>query len=357
MINRSVAYFTNGAFSSLFGIQISDTPKVVIVARKHYSIEKQSYPALSLIELKSLLKIKNEQANKLKPITTINANKDIDGFDVTTVQFTQYQELLAKAWVLIPETALLYNHRDEKSLLQLATPSGNLFYSQTKNTSHSAYAQGLISNLITYKHSVGIAETMQATLINEQQYFAYLASMLDQKPISELLKQCMFNYKQQANPIKLHLLYIGPLLSVTLYILVALGWQWLGVYNLQKEMGAQNQQANIVLTQKNELDGLNKKIELFNQHIGTQTTVYEHWDIINSALKNNMSIDAFSLTNAQIQLKGSAPSANEVINAVSQEPIVAGVIFSGGVRKYKGEDKFTLEITLKAQVQELNNEK
>lgn len=350
-----MAYFANGVFSSLFVVTKPLTPKIVIVARKHYAIENQSYPALSLVELKSLLKIKNEQAGRLKAITTIETNKDIDGFNVTTIQFTQHLDLLAKAWVLIPETALLYSHNDEKSLLQLTTPAGELFYSQTKNTSHSAYAQGLISNLATYKHSAGIAEATQATAISEQQYLAYLASRLTQKPVAELLKQCMFNFKHQANPIKLHLLYIAPLLSVTLYIAIAFGWQWLSVYNLQSEMGAQSQQANKVLMQKNELDALNKKIAVFNQHIGTKSTVYKHWDIINSALKNDMSIDIFSAKNAQIQLRGSAPNANKVINAISKEPIVAGVIFAGGVRKYRGEDKFTLEITLKAQ--EPSNEK
>lgn len=357
MLNKSVAYFANGVFSSLFATAQLNAPKIVIVARKHYSIEQQSYPALSLIELKSLLKIKSEQASTLKAITTIETNKDIDGFNVTTMQFTQHLDLLAKAWVLIPETALLYNHNDEKSLLQLTTPAGELFYSQTKNTSHSAYAQGLISNLATYKHSAGIAEATQATYIDEPQYFAYLANRLTQKPVAELLKQCMFNFKQQTNPIKLHLLYIAPLLSVTLYIAIALGWQWLGVYSLQQEMSTQSQQANKVLMQKNELDRLNKQAALFNQHIGTTSTVYQHWDIINSALKNDMSIDIFSAKNAQIQLRGSAPNANKVINAISKEPIVAGVIFAGGVRKYRGEDKFTLEITLKAQTQEPSNEK
>ncbi|MDC3212123.1 hypothetical protein NQU47_06035 [Pseudoalteromonas distincta] len=357
MLNKSVAYFANGVFSSLFETAQPNAPKIVIVARKHYSIQQQSYPALSLTELKSLLKIKSEQASTLKPITIIEVNKDIDGFNVTTIQFTQHLELLAKAWVLIPETTLLYNHNDEKSLLQLTTPAGELFYSQTKNTSHSAYAQGLINNLATYKHSVGIADTAQTTHINSQQYFAYLANMLTKKPFSELLKQCMFNFKQQTNPIKLHLLYIAPLLSVTLYIAIAFGWQWLSVYNLQNKMGTQSEQANQVLAQKNELDALNKKIGVFNQYIGSKNTVYEHWDIINSVLKNDMTIDIFSQTNGQIQLRGSAPNANKVINAVSQNPNVAGVIFAGGVRKYKGEDKFTLQITLKMQTQEPSNEK
>lgn len=355
MLNKSVAYFANGAFSALFETALSNTPKIVIVARKHYSIEQESYPALSLAELKSMLKIKSEQINTVKPITIIEANKDIDGFNVTTIRFTQYTEQLAKAWLLIPETALLYNHNNEKTLLQLSTPAGELFYSQTKNTSHSAYAQGLINNLVTYKHSVGIADTIQAEQIEAPQYLVYLANTLSQKPLPELLKQCMFNYQQQSNPLKLHLLYIAPLLSVTLYIALSWGWQWLSVYNLQQEVSAQSQQANKVLTQKNQLDALNNKTALFNQYVGSKSTVYQHWDILNSALKNQMSIDIFSQQNGQIQIRGSAPNANKVINAVSQQPMVAGVIFSGGVRKYRGEDKFTLEITLKAQ--EHGNEK
>lgn len=355
-LNKSVAYFADGVFSSLFATALSSTPKIVIVARKHYSIEQQSYPALSLAELKSLLKIKSEQANTVKPITTIEVNKDIDGFNVTTIQFTQHQPLLAKAWLLIPETVLLYNHTTEKSLLQLSTPAGELFYSQTKNTSHSAYAQGLINNLMTYKHSVGIADAITATHIDKPQYLAHLATMLKQKPISELLKNSMVNYhQQQAKPIKLHLLYIAPLLSVTLYIALALGWQWFSVYNLQQAVNEQSQQANKVLTQKNELDALNKQIAIFNQHVGSKSTVYQHWDIISSVLKNDMSIDTFSQVQGKIQIRGSAANANAVINAVSQQPQVAGVIFNGGVRKYRGEDQFTLEITLKPQ--EPSNEK
>ena len=355
MLNKSVAYFANGEFNVLFETALSNTPKIVIVARKHYSIEQQSYPALSLTELKSLLKIKGEQANTLKPITTIEPNKDIDGFDVTTIKFTHYTEQLAKAWLLIPETALLYNHHTEKSLQQLATPAGVLFFSQTKNTSHSAYARGLINNLVTYKHSVGIADTTPAEQVEAPQYLAYLANMLSQKPLPELLKHCRFNYQQQSNPLKLHLLYIAPLLTITLYIALAWGWQWLSVYNLQQEVSAQSQQANKVLTQKNQLDALNSKTALFNQYVGSKSTVYQHWDILNSALKNEMNIDIFSQQNGQIQIRGSAPNANKVINAVSQQPMVAGVIFSGGVRKYRGEDKFTLEITLNAQ--EHGNEK
>lgn len=344
---NGLGYFANGNVTPLYESSNNFKPWLLIVARKHYSIQYKSYPALSLAELKSLLKINQQHQSDLKSLIEVTINKEIDGFDVKTITFNnEYVEQLSKAWLLIPETEVLNQQLADKQLYELHTPAGLLFYSQSDFASHSAYCGGLIHNITTYKHSIGVADNVTVNKISQQHYFNFLAEQLNALNLANLPKIATINKKNKITSWQLHALYWGPLLSITLFLAVAAGWQWFSINQTEQLIASQSENANQLLSQKQQLDQLNSKVVLFNQHIAKHPSVLSDWEVVNSALSTGMIINRFSFRQGQLTLSGESANANATISEISKLPQVKSAIFASGVRKYRGSERFEIEIIL-----------
>lgn len=346
-LKNSLGYFAAGKVTSVYSDANNFKPWLFIVSRKHYAITHISYPALSLAELKSLLKISAEDKTGIKPIVDIKANKEIDGFDVRKITFDdKYSEELSQAWVLIPETEILAQQAINKTLYELYTPSGLLFFSQSDITSHSAYCGGLIPNSSIYKHSIGLADNVAVNEVISEQYFCFLAKHFKELNIAKFFKIIALNQSNKITSVQLHALYWGPLLSITLYLAVAAGWQWFSINQVEQKIASQSGSANLLLAQKQQLDTLNDKVILFNQRIAKSPTVLSDWEIINAALKTGMAISRFSSRQEEIILIGESQSANTTIREISKLPQVKSAIFKNGVRKSRSSERFEIGITL-----------
>lgn len=347
---NSLGYLANGAISPIYKECSNFKPFFIIVARKHYSITRQSYPALNMAELKAMLKINQQQYAGIKPLINIKVNKEIDGFDVTTIIFDQECAQLAQGTkVLIPETAILFKQSDnKKQLFELNTPQGVLFFSRSGENTHSAYCRGLIQNIAAYKHSIGLADDITPTVITEQDYFTFIAEQFNAIAITDISKLAVFNYQHTIKSTQLHALYWGPLISVTLFFAVLTGWQYLSNESSQQKIESKADNANQLLAQKQQLDELNSKVMLVEKQLKQYPVTSSDWDIVQSALATDMLIDRFASRQGVITLSGQSKSANTTIAAVAKLPQVDSAIFKSGVRKYRGTEKFEIEIVLHA---------
>jgi len=351
-LKNTLGYLANGGITPIYEDCTHFKPFFVVVARKHYSITRKSYPALNMTELKALLKINQQQYSDAKPLVEIKPNKEIDGFDVTTIVFDQECAALATgSKVLIPETAILSKQSTaEKQLFELTTPQGVLFFSRSGTTTHSAYCKGLIQNIAAYKHSIGLADDIEPTIISQSAYFRFLAEQFNALAIADLAKISVFNYQHKIKSTQLHALYWGPLISVTLYFAVMAGWQWLSINATKQAIENQADNANQLLSQKQQLDDLNNKVTLLETQVKQNPAVFSDWDIVHSALSTGMLIDKFSSRQGVITLSGESKSANTTIAAIAKLSQVDSAIFKSGVRKYRGSEKFEIEITLHTEV-------
>lgn len=347
-LKNSLGYLAKGAIEPIYSDCKKFKPFFIVVARKHYSITRKSYPALNMTELKALLKINQQEFSNVKPLVDIKVNKEIDGFDVTTIVFDQQcAELATGSKVLIPETAILSKQNTtEKQLFELNTPQGLLFFSRSGTSTHSAYCKGLIQNITAYKHSIGLGDNVEPTVVEQHEYFAFLAEQFNTLTIADLAKISVFNYQHKVKSTQLHALYWAPLMSVTLYFAVMTGWQWLSINSSQQAIANQTDNANQLLSQKQQLDNLNTQVAMFNQQIMQTPLVLSDWDIVHSALSTGMSIDRFSSRQGVITLSGESKNANKTIAEIAKLPQVNSAVFRSGVRKNRGTERFEIEITL-----------
>jgi len=58
------------------------------------------------------------------------------------------------------------------------------------------------------------------------------------------------------------------------------------------------------------------------------------------------------MSNGEIQLRGNAPTANEVLTAVAQTKGVKDTAFEGNVRNVRGKEHFTITFSLEGDVRE-----
>lgn len=346
---NTLGYFADDQTIPMYKNCSNFKPWIFIVARKHYTIVRNSYPALSQTELKAMLKITYQQYDTIKPLIEIKANKEIDGFDVKTIIFhDDVAQQLSQAWLLIPETEILAQQKNDQQLYELHTPAGLMFFSQSEVTNHSVYRGGIIQNAITYKHSIGMAEDLPIQKIDDHNYLCFLAEQFNSLSITNLPNITCINHKNKVTALQFHALYWGPLLGITMYLALASGWQWFSIGQTEKAIASQSENANQLLSQKQQLDTLNSKVSLFNQHIAQSPLVLSDWEIVNSALNTGMVIDRFSSRQGELLLSGEAKNANSVIGEVSKLSQVKSAIFKGGVRKYRGSEVFEIKVTLRA---------
>lgn len=347
-LKSTLGYLANGEITPIYEDCSNFKPFFVVVARKYYSITRKSYPALNITELKSLLKINIQQYIDVKPLVEIKSNKEIDGFDVTTIVFDQEcADIATGNKVLIPETAVLSNQiTAEKQLFELYTPQGLLFFSRSGLSANSAYCKGLIQNIAAYKHSIGLAENIEPITIYQQDYFKFLADKITGLNIVDLAKISVFNYQQKVKKLHLHALYWGPLISVTLYFSIMSGLQWLSIHSIKQSISSKTENANQLLIQKSQLDEMNARVALLNQQLEQAPRVLPDWDIVHTALNSGMLIDRFASRQGVIILGGESKSANATIAAITKLDMVNSAIFKSGVRKDSRSEIFEIEITL-----------
>lgn len=341
-----VSYFSD-TFYSLTESLLTETQyskPICIVSRKHYREFKKSYPAVSLKELKDILTLQKNASSDLINYQII-PNKAEEGYFVVVTQFlTEQYPQLKNAWLLLPESQLMgmayINH-----VLDVNTPAGTLFVSHIELV-NSVYQAGLIKDLHTYIHSIGLSETRKNLHIEQSQFPSFLMQCLLSLDFIKLKEIALIHLAKKPNVRQLHALYLAPLLSVTLYLGLTVAWQLTSIELTTSMVKEEQSKANAILKQKQKLDEINLLTKEFNLQIANNSPVHPHWQFINLALKHNTLINYFRMDNGQIELDGQAPNANELLTDLNQNSLVKQAVFNGSVRKSNGVDNFNILITL-----------
>ena len=335
----------DGTFSPL-----NEVKPVVILAKKHYRITEHQYPATSLEDAKSIVKLHKEQLNGPVQVSLVKS-ASIDGYKATVVSINpQVLPLLQRAKVLIPETRLLERALPSPSLYTLETPAGELYVSNTESF-NSSYANTLLPTAERFALSVGMNSSVEAQTTSQQQFAQLLTDALSQLTFAQLYRVMIIQTGDTANKTVLHALYLGPLLCVTLYLGLTVGWQLIQIH-LHETSAQDNQaQANTVLQQKRELDRYNGDIALFNEYVAKAPLVHPYWRILDTAIEQKMVIRYLRKPQNVIYIQGSAPNATAVLSAITAHPLVQAASFDGSIRNTGQGDNFTLAVTPKAEAE------
>lgn len=325
-----------------------DTLKpILIIARQHYSEKWQTYPALSLKELKSILKLQNKVSENQRLIQQYVVNKEQDGFDVKTILFNKsLTDVIEKNTVLIPETELIETNGEERVVLQLETPVGEVFWAKSSDRIHSVYRRGLLNNSDNFKMSIGYPNDVNVIAFDKVEYLSVLKNSLENINILLLLKIISYEFTNFVDVALLHKFYWTQIGIAFIFLLSTNGYFLYKNNHLDNQLLSYGEQVTELLEVKVKQDKASIFIDAINHEIKSVEKVHEDWSIIYEAVQQKMHIQQFRKRDDVYIIRGLAGDASKVLTAVNDLPQVSSAVFQGTVRKSRGKDSFIIELRL-----------
>lgn len=322
-------------------------PKILIVAKCHFSESWQTFPSVNRKELTQILSHKENAQQVFGIQYQVYKNDKIDGFDVRTV--TLEPALVNKYGtnkIYLPETDILATMQ-EHSLCQVDTPAGLLFCANTNGVVKSSYAKGIVANIETYKLTVGLPSNVNCEQINQVNFAQHLLSSLLSLPIPAIAQMAIYNIKHWFNWTQLHLLYWAPLLTVLCFYIVVNGYYLVKENQIEQALAMGGDEVQEVLAQKRTLDKNRNTLELLATEFNDQSFVHYHWLIIEKLINKKMTIKRITFDEPNITIRGTAEKASDILATISNVKSVKSATFEGAVRKSRGKDSFVLLIEVK----------
>ena len=295
-LRNHVAYFHEKLFTLTSNgfVEIEHVPKIIIVARKYYSESWQTYPSVSLKELKELLKLQQNAKQSVIIKQSYSKNEQQEGFDVRTTQFNELISTNYSQCFLVPETDLIaHDYESENVVLELETPAGSLFYALTEGKTHSAYKKGLVSSLNVFSLSVGLSDKAKQVELDSTQYSQKLWAILKNYPLSKINKLVSSDFRKSINTNMLHATYWAPLISAALFIFIVNGYFMLQYSALEDQLSENTQQINSLLSKKQSIDDTNSYVLDVSSELSSLPRVLSHFQIAHEAIKAGMDIQQF----------------------------------------------------------------
>ncbi|USD29059.1 hypothetical protein J8Z24_02900 [Pseudoalteromonas sp. SCSIO 43201] len=315
-------------------------PKVVILARKFYTLRTKDYASISKQELNKILELQ-KNSSKAKLTYTVNENSSIDGFTVTYIELKNLPMTVTSAAIYIPETELF----NREVIAEVNTPNSSFYIG--KGT--SVVKGGLISTFEAFKYSIGQSSDANNKTFNADEYAEYLLNLLLMTDFKKFRGKIILNQGMLANPLKLHFLYILPLISIFIVLLSVLGWNELKRYQLESKSEHLAPEVSALLEYRNTIDKNNALTQTVTNIVQQTKLVHPIWDVLNIAMNNGFYVDRYEYDGNSFEISGHAKNANQVLKAVSDIELISNASIRGGVRKIRGDDHFTISFQSKVQ--------
>lgn len=328
-------------------VPCDESPKVIIVARRYYQEHIQTYPSISKAELNQLLKLQEELASGYPRLINVTKNQQQDGFDVKTIEFDiKLIELIGEKKILIPETALIRNEESEAVLYDLETPLGKLFHASIFGKMSSAYARGVVNNIEAFGLSAGSPLSTPVNEIKKSDYGKFLFERLFSAELAQLVKICSFNPSKMIKVDQLHWLYGAPLASALLFVLASTLYYQVGIYRADNRLSEYGSEVEQLLSLKQSQDENIALVTMLNEQLQGNERVHHEWDIVYEAAKKGMFVQQVRKRDGSMLIRGKAKDASKILEAVNKNTLVESAIFSGVVRKSRGEDMFIIKVEM-----------
>lgn len=344
-----VSYFSDGVFrvDEESFVKAKAATLFCIVARKHCTERRMSYPSMSANELNALIRLEKKSIST--PVKyQIFETKENDGFEVIRTVF-EVDEQCKRALFLCPESQLLGEaHRNAG--LSLETKSGNLFV-HTDKYCQSTYQGGLLFNIESFLFSIGHNNSYVKSLVTLKEYPQFLLDALERISIRKLLSIGPFYLKGKVQPLQLHALYFSPLILVTLYLAGSIGYKML-VLHLDKQQITETRNGVTEVIEANERVLQNSNyITRLSQDILQQPVTTPVWDIVNDLLLFGAEINYVRFSNTELEIDGRVGNATQLLTNLNSNKRVHSAMFNGSVRKENDRDNFNIIVTIKQRGQ------
>jgi len=348
-LTRHVGYYANELFllkreQFISAPEAQSQPKIIIVAKCHYSEAWQTFPSVNRKELDKILALKEQNISRTTAKFQIFKNDKIDGFEVKTISIDEeIVDSLGEDKLFIPETDVL-GISNKDLLLEIETPAGKLFCANGNDVVKSSYAKGIVSSVDTFRLTAGLSNEIKSKQIEQDLYAQFIMEAFFNASVADLKATAIYNVKKWFNWPQLHLLYWAPLATALCFYLVTSGYYYYKTNTIAKTLEQGGNQVSEILKKKRTLDSNSAEIKALSQDFGEQSFVHYHWQIIYKLLNEKMTITRVTYDAPSITIRGTADRASDVLAAIAKYDNVKSAAFQGSVSKSRGKDSFVLTI-------------
>lgn len=322
-------------------------PKVIIMAKNHFTETWQSFPSVNRKELDKILALKEQAQTESISKFQVFKNDKIDGFDVRIMTLDKAMiESLGEDKLFLPETDILAMN-DADTLLQVESPAGKLFCVNVNGIIKSSYAKGIMVNIDTFKLTVGLPSDVDSQEITKSNFAQFLLMAIFNSSLSNLMQASVYNVKSWCKWNQLHLLYWAPLLTALSFYSLTSAYYYAQSNLITRGLEQGGSEVSEILQKKRAVDKNRSEIKTLSDDFGKQNYVHFHWQVIDKLLENGMIITRATYDAPILTIRGTADKASDVLAMIAKNEHVKSAAFQGSVRKSRGKDSFVLTLDIK----------
>jgi hypothetical protein len=365
------------------------SPKIVIVSRHYYAENSKHYPVESKKELTKLLRLENPNTRSYFHIWGHENGQ-------SQVNVWQVSEQVPSALLTLPESLLiaLGSHTNTNTKQsQVITVQGAIgglagsaannadsningnSNSNSHNTSHSSnngndnktVQANSQHDLYVSQHQGAIYSSLQSPIINSAQRFMlsaglspqcqsaslppvkaiqHFASGIIKMPLSLWTNLLNKNSAKQNLPALVANIAIPFITIFSAYLMISSAYLVMKDSSLQNQLHQQGEQIDLALKQQQQLDNNATRFTLISEFINKQDISSPFWLALAEVLPEVTLSNIRKVGNRYV-IRGTADSATNTLEKISQLPNVIEAKFDTPSRKVRSKERFTIGFSLK----------
>jgi hypothetical protein len=318
------------------------TALVAFIGKEHYREHRRRYPVQSRIELMRILRLE-AQAGVTALLHIGPANPE--GRWVTRYELKPLAaHLMPAALLWIPETLALSKALPGASYFEVMR--GSLRYFVTAD-GRSQLAGGAIIDGSQFALAAGLGANTTAINLGPEAVSPHLLRGLRSLSVSEFLefvsRDLLSSALQLLRPLSLGaaVFVLGYLVLSSAYLL---GFNQLRSWQLTQ---VEAEVAPLFVSER-KLDALTRQSAAVAALLDARFESWPMWEIIPRIWEKNGFVTGIVLDDDELLLRGRAPSAVEILEAIAKSPGVSAARFESGVRQNQGQEEFSIVLRMGA---------
>lgn len=324
----------------------NQTLPVVILAREHYQEFVRSYPVTQISELKAVLA--QEYAEKSMVFHYVAPVDNNQRTVCTFVIANGVEEQLAKSWLILPETLLLWLSEDFKNrILSVQGACPYFFYGGDKVP--VSQRKGLLCQTDdAFKLVQGIPVHTDAVPLSDMQLSevlvkALLASWTD-KSIGNFVRLPTGGHSSKT----LKQAVSAVSITALLYMAASSFYLTQAIDNTEVKLQALGTDIGDLLSAQQQYEQIVTDYQLYFEQRNTKSYFAHIWLVLSEAqaVESDLELSNLALEGNEIVLRGRTARATELLAKLKASPHVATARFSAPVLRENDKESFVIAVKL-----------
>lgn len=324
-----------------FSLTGSEPPRwawIEIIGREHYTERHRDVPIVRWSDARRVAAIEARTVPgsffHVGPLT--DGQRRLTFFEANnTASLTEGQAVFR-----FPETLLLSQSLTVDSLARVVRPN-LVFYLSREGSSYKA--GGLLVEPAQVAHAMGLKPGWHLQPIEREA--PWLLSGLRALPLASWLTAWSPASSRWLREVRAPIVG-ATVVAVILNLVLASAYIFGTSYWRARELDALGPEVGTLLNAQREVDYLLEQRRAYSEVLRSREAVYPVWGAVSDVWKAGGWLSAVRLSEGVVTLRGRAPSATDVLTALSKNPLVANPSFSAAVRQEGGMQEFAIELRL-----------